>query len=121
MIQGDVGRRAQHDEDARAIDGEGVQHRRIGLEVRQVVLLLEPGIAQELGRAYAEAREPLGWDRIRHDHLRRRTHTELMLQLCELVVVRRRARNAQTAGGQRQLVRAVCKRKIEVARARPGV
>ena len=38
-----------------------------------------------------------------------------MLQRRELVIVRGRARNAEAAGGQGELVRAVCERDVEAA------
>jgi len=104
MVERDVGRWAQHDEHAVRVDAELLRHCSVGLEVREVVLLLEPGIPQKLRRLDAEASEALGRNRVRHDHLRRRTHAELMLQHRELVVMCGRTRDPEPPGGHGELV-----------------
>ena len=120
VVQRDVGRRPQHHEHAFGLDAQLVQHRGIGLEVSEVVLLLQPRIAKQLRRFHAEAGKTIGRNRVRHDHLRRRPHPEVVLERRELVVVRRRARDAEPSRGQGQLVRAVRERQVEASRSRPA-
>jgi len=119
VVERDVGRRPQHNEHAVAVDSEPLQHGGVGLEVREVVLLLQAGVPQQLRWSDAEACEALVGDRIGHDHLRRRTHAELVLQCRELVVVCCRTRYAEPSRGHGELVRAVRQREVEAARARP--
>ena len=49
MVERDIGRRAQHDEDAVAVDLPLRQHALVRLEVGEVVLLLQAGVAEQLG------------------------------------------------------------------------
>ena len=67
VVERDVGRRADDDEDPSAIEAELVQHRLVGLEAGEVVLLLEPGEAPDLAGARAEAVEARLGDRLRDD------------------------------------------------------
>src|SRR5437868_13620674 len=121
VIERDVRRRWQDDEDAVGVDPPAVQQPRVWLEVGKVVLLLQAGIPQQLRGSDSKALEPIWWDRVGHDHLRRRTHAELVLELRELVVVGRRARDAQAPGAEGELVRSVRQREVEAARSRPAV
>ena len=121
MVERDVRRRAEDDDHALRVDAEVGGHRRVGVEVGEVVLLLQPGIADELGRANAEALEADGRDRVGHDHPCRGAQAEVVLERGELVVVRGCARDAEPAGAQGELVRAVGEREVEAAAARPAV
>ena len=107
VIQRHVGRRPQHHEDPVGVDLPAGQHLGIGLEIGEVVLLLQAGIAQELGRFDPEALQPIAWNRVWHDDLRRRAHAELVLQHRAFVIMCRRTRNPQPPGAQRELVRPV--------------
>src|SRR5207253_8976622 len=86
----------------------------------EVVLLLQPGVLQQLRRDRAVLREALLWNRVRDDDLRRSTAPELVLQPGPLVVERRRARDAEPACRHRQLVRAVRQRDVEPSVAGPA-
>ena len=119
VVERHVGRRPQHDEHARRVDGELLEQRAVGLEVGEVVLLLQPRILEQLRRHGAVLLQPLRRNRVGHDDLRRRAAAELMLDRRELVVEGRRRRNAEPPRGDRQLVRAVRERDVEVAALRP--
>ena len=119
VVERDVGRRPQDDEHAIAVDAELFEHVQVRLEVGEVVLLLEAGIPQKLRRPDAEVRKALDGDRVRHDHLRRGAHAEVVLQRGELVVVRRRAGDAEPPRSDGELVRTMRQREIEAARPRP--
>ena len=56
VVERDVRRRADDDECPLPVDEQLVEDGRVGLEVVQVVLLLEPRVLEELRRADAEAR-----------------------------------------------------------------
>ena len=90
----------------------------IGLEVGEVVLLLDPGIAAELRRLRPEPREAVGWNCVREDDPRRGAQPELVLERRELVVVRGRADDSEAPGGEHRLVRAVGEREVEAAALR---
>jgi len=66
----------------------------------------------------AEPRHPFGRDRLGDDDLRRRAVPEMMLQRRVLVVVRRRARDAEAPRRDRQLVRAMREREVETSSLR---
>ena len=91
---------------------------RSGSKSDEVVLLLEPRVLEELRWAHAEAGQALRRDRIGDDDPRRRAVAELVLERRVLVVERRRARDAEPARGDRQLVRAVRERDVEAAALR---
>ena len=119
VVERDLGRRPHHDEDARGVEAvDGVGRR---LEVGEVVLLLQPLVAEQLRRPRAESRQPLGRDRLRHDHPRGRAAAQLMLQPGVLVVEGCRARDPEPPRGQRQLVRPMRQRDVESAPLREAV
>jgi hypothetical protein len=120
VIERDVGRRAQHHEHTRRVDAPVGEHGRVGLEVRQVVLLLQARILLQLRRHRAVGLEALGRDRLGDDDARGGAASELMLEPRPLVVEGGRARNAEAPSRHRQLVRPVREREIEVAALRPG-
>ena len=117
VVEGDVGGRAENDHDAVSVDAELVEHERIGSEVGQVVLLLEAGIADELGRAKPVAAQPLLGDRLWHHHPRGRASAELVLEPGELVVEGGGAWDAETAGDQGEVVGAVGQGQVRPALA----
>ena len=120
MVERDIRRRTDDDEHARAVEPERGSDRLIGLEAGEVVLLLQPRVAAELGLVDAVAPQPLGRDRLRHDHPRRGAAAELVLEPGPLVVERGRAGNAEPAGRDRQLVRPVRQRQVEVPALGPA-
>ena len=89
---------------------------RVGLEVGEVVLLFDSRIADELRRLRAQSGEPGGRDRVREDDPCRGAQAELVLERRELVVMRRRARDAEASGCKRELVGAVGECDVEPAR-----
>ncbi len=97
---------------------ECARHGRVGLEVGEVVLLLEAGVLLQLRRDRVVTGEPLGRDRLGDDDARRRAAAELVLEPRPLVVERRGARDPEPPRGHRQLVRAV--RECEVEPTRPS-
>ncbi len=104
VVERDVGRWAQDDEDSAAVDAEELEHAWVGVEVGEVVLLLEARVTLQLWRSHAESLEPLRRDRLRHNDARRGSHAELVLDRRELVVVCRAAGNAEPTRAHRQLV-----------------
>src|SRR5205085_11441021 len=92
-----------------------LEQRAVRLEIGEVVLLLEARVLDELRRARTVRAKALRWDRLGDDHLRRCATAELVLERRELVVERRRARDAEASRRQRQLVRTVCERDVEAS------
>ena len=95
------------------------ESRRVGLEPREVVLLLHAWIATHLACSCAEPIEPLVWNRIGYDDTRRRPATEAVLDACELVVEGVGRRDPERARRERELVRRVRQRELEAALSRP--
>ena len=93
VIERDVRRRTEDDEDPPGVDTQGSRDVGVGLEVGEVVLLFEAGIACELRRPEPVAPETLRRDRFGYDDARRRSGSELVLRERELVVERRRRRD----------------------------
>ena len=93
------------------------EHRGVGLEVRQVVLLLEALVGAQLA-ARAVALQALRRDRVGHDHRARQAAVDVVLDRRPLVVEHRRARDPQQRGGDAHVVGAVAERDVE-ARRRP--
>src|SRR5436305_3553686 len=93
VVERDVRRGAEDDEHALRVDRPCVENRRVGLEVGEVVLLLQAGVLEELRRLGSVAGESLGGNRVRDDDLRRGAAAELVLEPGELVVERGRARD----------------------------
>ena len=120
VVERDVGRGPQHHEHAGAVDREGVEDRRLGLEVGEVVLLLQAWVLEELRWAGAVALEPFSRDRVRDDDLRRGPAAELVLEPGELVVERGRARNPEPPCRHRQLMRPMRERHVEVSPSPPA-
>ena len=88
-------RRRAHDHDRpRAVQSQLPHHRRVRLEVGQVVLLLEARVATQLAPG-PETLEPLRRDRRGHHHRARQAAVDVVLHARPLVVEHRRARHAQ--------------------------
>ncbi len=121
MVERDVWGSPDDDEDAIPVDEQLGEHARVGLEVVEVVLLLQPRVLEELRRADAELRHPLERDRFGDDDLRGRPVAEVVLERRVLVVVGRRARDAEPSGRDRQLVGAVREGEVEAAPLRPAL
>ena len=119
MVERHVGRRAHDHERPVAVDRELPEHGLVGLEVGQVVLLLQPGVAAQLA-ARPVAVEALGRDRVGHHDGARQPAVHVVLGHGELVVERRGARDPQQRGGHRHVVRAVPDRHVEAPAARPA-
>src|SRR5262249_61791689 len=72
VVERHVRRRTQDDKDTAGVDAEPVEHSWVGLEVREVVLLLEARVALQLWRPHAEPRQPLRRARLRDGATRAR-------------------------------------------------
>ena len=110
---------AEHDERPGRVDAEAGEHRRVRLEVREVVLLLQARVLKELRWRRPVAGESLDGDRVGHHNLRCCAAAQLVLKPGPLVVERRRTRDPEPPGRDRQLVRAVRERDVEAASPRP--
>ncbi len=119
VIERDVRRRTQHHEDPCRVDSERARDVGVGLEIGEVVLLFEAGVAGELRRPEPVAPETLRRDGFGYDDARRGSGAELVLRERELVVERRRGWNAEAPRRQRQVMRAVCEPRIERPFTRP--
>ena len=121
VVERDVRRWAEDDEDALPVDVPGVEHALVRLEVREVVLLLEARVAEELRRLGAVLLQPLGRDRLGDDDARGGAAAELVLQPGPLVVEGRGAGDPEPPRCDRQLVRAVGERDVELPVLRPAM
>ena len=120
MVERDVGRRPDHDERPFGVEPELVEHGAVGLEVGEVVLLLQTGVPAQLRGLDAVAPQALGRNRVGDDDERRRPEAELVLEPGELVVECRRAGDAEPPRGDRQLVGAVGEGGVEVTAPGPA-
>jgi hypothetical protein len=103
VIERDRRRRAHHGDRLLRVQAEIGRHLRVGLEIRQVVLLLEAGIASQLATR-AVAVQPLGRDRLgNHDRLRQPA-VDVVLHRGPLVVERGGAGDPQQRRGNRDVV-----------------
>src|SRR5207245_10507190 len=116
VVQRNLGRSADDHQHLRRVEVEVVEDSGIGVEVRKVVLLLQPRVAEELARSHAVSFEPRRRDRVRNDHPGRGTAAELVLEPGELVVEGRGAWDAQGAGDEREAVRSLGEREGEPTR-----
>jgi len=113
-------RRAHHAQQLRAGDAERLEHAAVGLEVRQVVLLLQARIADQLFAARAVAGEALGRDRLRHEHPVGQPAVDVVLDRRPLVVEHRRVGDTQRPRDHRHVGRAVGERAVEALPPRPA-
>src|SRR6187402_3538015 len=118
VVQGHVWRGPNDDDRALAIEAELVDDARVGLEPREVVLLLEAGIAAHLALACSEAIESVLWNRVGDNDAACRAAAEAVLYTGELVVERVARRNAERPRDHGQLVRGMRQRDVEAAAAR---
>ena len=96
VVERHLGRRAHDGDGPRRIEPQLPEHGRVGLEVRQVVLLLQPRVAAQLP-ARAVGVEPLRRDRLGHHHGAREAAVHGVLDARPLVVEGRHARHAERA------------------------
>jgi len=125
VIERDVGRRADDHEDAAGIEAETRRQAGVGLEVGQVVLLLQARILEQLVGPDAVAAQSLGRDRVRHDHPPGGTAADVVLKRRELVVEHVHGGDLQPARSEGEVVRSVREREVELLPAaelahRPG-
>ncbi len=102
----------------RGVEGELHEHGGVGLEVGEVVLLLEALIRAHLAPG-AVAVETLGGDRVGHDDGLGQAAVDVVLHRCPLVVEHRGAGDAQGEGGDGYVVGAVAEGDVEVPAAPP--
>ena len=118
MIGGSLGRRADDGEHALAVDAELGEHRRVGLEVGEVVVLLQARVAEQLALGRPRAAHRLDPDRVGDQHPARGAEGELALQARELVVLHLRRRDPQQRRDDGEVDRAVADREVEAPRPR---
>ena len=99
---------------------ERVEHRLVGREPGEVVLLLQPRKPPHLRRGRPEPVEPVLGNRIRNDDATRCPAAERVLRARELVVEGVRGGNPERAGDERELVRCVRERDVEAPRCSPS-
>ena len=102
------------------VDAELVEDRGVGLEVRQVVLLLQTGVLEQLLARGAEPGQPRRWDRIGGDDAPGQSAADVMLLDGELVVEHVHRRDTGPLGGEREVIGPVRHREVKRA-ARPAV
>ena len=120
VVQRDRRRRADDGDRPGAIEAELGEHGGVGLEVRQVVLLLEPFVAAQLVERRAVRRQALGRDRVRDDDAGRQPAVDVVLLARPLVVEGRDGRDPQQLRGDRDVVGAVAEREVDPPPARPA-
>ena len=129
MVLGRLGRRTHHDKhavihpvrrDAQLGQAQVRQDAGRGLEVREVVVLLEARVAHELLLRGAGLDHRLDGDRVGHQDAARRFPRELSLQPRVLVVLHLGRGDAKRLGDHRQVDRPVGDREVEPLRARPA-
>ena len=120
MVERHVGRRPQHADDPPGVDAELLEDGRVGLEVVEVVLLLEPRVAEHLLRLGAVGCEASERDRVGHDDLVDQAHVQVVRHRGVLVVEHGELRDAERPGGEREVVRVVPDGHVEPGRARLG-
>ena len=72
VVDGDLGRRSHGDEHATAVESKDVEHTRVGLEVGEVVLLLQPREPDRLAPVAPSLAQARRRDRVRRDDTRGR-------------------------------------------------
>ena len=123
VVERDLRRRPHDDDRARRVEAQLAEHARIGLEIGQVVLLLQALVRADLAPC-AVALQPRRRDRVGHHDRTRQAAVDVVLHRRPLVVEHRRARNPQQRGRHAHVVGAVAERDVEApapARARGGV
>jgi hypothetical protein len=116
VVQRD-GRRGPHDGDRLGgIEAELVEDRRVGLEVGQVVLLLQARVGGDLALCAIPV-QPLGGDQVGNDDGLGQAAVDRVLDGRPLVVERRRARDPQQRRGDRHVVGAMPEREVKAPSA----
>ncbi len=119
MVERDLRWGAHHDDRPAGVEPKLAEDRWIGLEVGEVVLLLQARVGAYLG-ARPVAVETLGGDRLGHDHRARQATVDLVLHGRPLVVEHRGAGNPQQGSGDAYIVGAMAERDVEAAGGREG-
>jgi hypothetical protein len=121
MIERHLRRRTHHDDGTRGIELQPLKDRMVGLEVRQVVLLLQPLIRVHLALC-SVAIQSLGRDRGGHHHCARQTAVDVVLHRGPLVVEHGRTRYAQDRGRHGHVVGTVAEGDVKApATGRSGL
>ena len=110
---------AHHDDRPPGVEPQLSKDRGVGLEVGEVVLLLQPRVGAHLATC-AIAVEALGWDRLGHDHRPRQAAVDLVLHGCPLVVEHRGTGDPQQGSGDAHVVGAMAERDVEEAAGEGG-
>ena len=121
VIKRDVGRRPDHHHHPVRVHLQAIQDCRIGLEVGQVVLLLQAGVLEELLAASPEPGQAGRRDGVGGDDQAGQPAADVVLLDGELVVEHVHGRNVRPSRGQRQVVGAVRHGEVKVARRSPAM
>ena len=113
VVQRDVGRGPDDDHHPLRVDAQPLEHTGVGLEVGQVVLLLQARVLEQLLGPHSEPPQPLRGDGIGKDHAGCQPARDAVLGDRELVVVHVRLGDAQRPRGHREVVGAVGHGQIE--------
>jgi len=115
VVEGHFGRRAQDADYALLVgNAELFQHCGVGLEVVQVVLLLEAWILEDFAGPCSVGDEALEGDRLGHDDLIHETHVEVVRNGRVLIVEHGELRDAQSPRRQSQVVGIVSDGHVDV-------
>ncbi len=114
VVERDIGRRADDHDRSVGIQPELLEHLGGRLEVRQVVLLLEPLVGTQLA-VRAVAVQALGRDRVGDDHGGCEPAVDVVLDGGPLVVEHRRARYSQQRRCHAHVVGAVTEGDVEAS------
>ena len=116
VIQRHLRRRADDRDRALRIERQLGEDRRIGLEVGEVVLLLQTRIRANLA-VRAVGLQALPRDRVGHDDRSRQAAVDVMLDRCPLVVEHRRRRDPQRRGRDGDVIGPVPERDVKACAA----
>ena len=114
VVERDIRRSSDDDEHPLSVEPELVENTGVGLEIAQVVLLLQAGVAADLGRGGAERVDPVLRDGVGNDDPAGCPAAQGVLHARELVVERVRRRYSQRPRDEWKLVRRVGEREVEL-------
>jgi hypothetical protein len=120
VISGSLGWRADDREHLAGLDPELPRDRGVGDEVAEVVVLLQPGVAEDLPRRRPGAAHRLHADRVGRQHPAGGPEGELALEPRVLVILHLHRADPKRGADDREVDGPVGEREPEPAPARPG-
>ena len=112
VVGGGLGRRADDDQDPLKVNAHRGEHRTVRFEVSQVVVLLQPGKADQLLLLRAGLDQPVDRDRVRDQYASGHLPGDLPLESGEFVVLHLGRGDEEGAGQHGEVDRAVCHRQV---------